>query len=55
MLKPVIYHREGRYLGYGLKFWPREAENVRQADERLKWTTEFTGKNAGSGTQDPTR
>lgn len=26
MLKPVVYHRERRYLGYGLKFWPGEAD-----------------------------
>ncbi len=26
MLKPVVYHYRGAYLGYGLKFWPIEAE-----------------------------
>lgn len=24
MLKPVVWHRKGRYLGLGLKFWPKE-------------------------------
>lgn len=26
LLKPVVYHRRGKYLGYGVKSWPREAE-----------------------------
>ncbi len=26
LLKPIVYHRHGRSLGYGVKFWPREAE-----------------------------
>lgn len=50
MLKPVVYHRHGSYLGYGLKFWPREAEELLKAEVHLKWTNEY----AGSGTQDPT-
>lgn len=37
MLKPVVYHHQGRYLGYGIKFWPREVDKVIDADERLEW------------------
>jgi hypothetical protein len=37
MLKPVVYHRRGRYLGYGLKFWPREVETLLTTDERFAW------------------
>jgi hypothetical protein len=54
MLKPVVYHREGRHLGYGLKFWPREADTVWQNDKRLDWLEDYTKPSAGSGTQDPT-
>lgn len=50
MLKPVVYHRNGVYQGYGLKFWPREAEELLKAEAHLQWTNEY----AGSGTQDPT-
>ena len=54
MLKPVVYHREGRYLGYGLKFSPREADATWQNDKRLDWLENFLKTDAGSGTQDPT-
>ena len=37
MLKPVIYHREGTYSGYGLKFWPREVEDLVKDAEHLDW------------------
>jgi len=37
MLKPVLYHHRGKFLGYGLKFWPRECESLIQSDERLEW------------------
>jgi len=37
MLKPVVYQREGRYLGYGIKFWPREVDDLIKSDERLRW------------------
>ena len=37
MLRPIVYHHRGRYLGYGIKLWPREAEHRLQADERLAW------------------
>jgi hypothetical protein len=42
MLKPVVFHREGRHLGYGLKFWPREADAIWQGDSRLDWLAEFS-------------
>lgn len=37
MLKPVVYHRQGRYLGYGLKFWPREVDEVLKSAEQIEW------------------
>jgi hypothetical protein len=36
MLKPVVYHRQGKHVGYGLKFWPREVE-PRLDEERFAW------------------
>lgn len=42
MLKPVIYHHRGRYLGYGLKFWPQEVDEMLATEERLRWVeTDF--------------
>ena len=37
MLKPIIYHYNGRYLGYGLKFWPREVNTTEVKGQQLKW------------------
>lgn len=37
MLKPVIYHYQGRYLGYGLKFWPREVDENLEEKDQLSW------------------
>jgi hypothetical protein len=37
MLKPVIYHFREIYLGYGLKFWPKEVDQKIQCDKYLKW------------------
>jgi len=37
MLKPVVYHREGRHLGYGLKFWPREVDEMLKSEEQIGW------------------
>lgn len=34
MLKPVVYQRGGLYLGYGLKFWPREVDSK---SKDLEW------------------
>jgi hypothetical protein len=37
MLKPVVYHHQGRYLGYGIKFWPREVDRMIDTDDRFGW------------------
>jgi hypothetical protein len=37
MLKPVVYHRQGQQLGYGLKFWPREVDNMLKIGEEFAW------------------
>jgi hypothetical protein len=44
LLKPVVYQRNGRFLGYGLKFWP-------EATPEIGWLEEYSG----SGAQEPTR
>lgn len=43
MLKPVVYHHHGRHWGYGLKFWPREADALLSQDDRLRWVVEQFG------------
>jgi hypothetical protein len=40
MLKQVVYHREGKYLGYGIKFWPRETDEMLKGEESLRWVWE---------------
>jgi hypothetical protein len=42
-LKPIIYRRNGVYLRYGLKFWPREAVPLLDTDPNLKWVREMFG------------
>ncbi|MFQ5814626.1 MAG: hypothetical protein ACE5I2_15715 [Anaerolineae bacterium] len=37
MLKPVVYSRKGRFLGYGLKFWPREVNALIEKEEHFEW------------------
>ncbi len=37
MLKQVIYHHHGVFIGYGLKFWPRESDSVWKNDTRYDW------------------
>lgn len=37
MLKPVVYHHQGRYLGYGIKFWTREVDGLLDAEDRFGW------------------
>jgi hypothetical protein len=39
MLKPVVYRGRAGWLGYGLKFWPREANALLQ-EERYRWIGE---------------
>lgn len=36
MLKPIVYHNRGRYAGYGVKIWPREAHG----QSALSWLNE---------------
>lgn len=35
-----IYRKAGTCLGYGLKFWPKEVQNLVDADPNLKWVKE---------------
>jgi hypothetical protein len=44
ILKPVVYHQKGRYLGHGLKFWPREAESMVRTEDSLRWVQEDYAK-----------
>jgi len=37
MLKPVVYHWEGRWLGYGLKFWPKEVDTLLESGDCFEW------------------
>ncbi len=39
MLKPIVYHHKGQYIGYGLKFWPRETALMIQTDGALNWVS----------------
>lgn len=40
ILKPIVYHRQGRYMGYGLKFWPREVDEIVRNEDRYRWLRE---------------
>lgn len=40
MLKPTVYQHKGRYLGYGLKFFPREADEFIKTQSHLAWLRE---------------
>lgn len=52
LLKPIVFQRKGVYLGYGLKFYPREAEEILRRDTPImEWLREYES----SGPQDPTR
>lgn len=51
LLKPVVYHRQGSYMGYGIKFWPKEIQDNPTKGINLKWLEDYVG----SGTQEPTR
>jgi len=46
-LKPVVYNHKGKFMGYGLKFWPKNDALL----SKLEWLNEYEG----SGSQDPTR
>lgn len=51
LLHPVVYHRHGTFIGYGVKLWPKESEDLVRAEKSFEWLTAYTG----SGAQDPTR
>lgn len=36
MLKPVIYNKDGDFIGYGLKFWPKEITELLNG-EHFQW------------------
>jgi len=40
MLKPVVYREKGKSIGYGLKFWPREVNDIIEFDSDFKWLRE---------------
>jgi len=55
MMRPITYAYKGRALGYGLKFWPRETDELVRTADQLGWVREhYEMKNAGPGPQDPT-
>ncbi len=37
MLKPVLYNHRGDFIGYGLKVWPREVDDMIKANKELGW------------------
>lgn len=57
-LKPVVYHRRGKYLGYGLKFFPNDVTSLLTAEHRFRWVQAAYGlqtmNDADTATQDPT-
>lgn len=40
MLKPVIYNHRGDFMGYGLKLWPREVDEIIRENRKLGWISE---------------
>lgn len=40
MLQPRVYHRQGRYFGYGLKFWPGEVGSRLTTAPEFCWVRE---------------
>ena len=40
MLRPVVYSRKGQYLGYGLKFWPRDTSAL-LASGSYEWLADY--------------
>lgn len=43
MLQPVMYKHLGRFSGYGLKFWPRETEELFKTQSHLTWLRDVYG------------
>lgn len=50
LLRPVVYHRHGAFIGYGVKLWPKESEDLVRTEKGFEWLNAYTG----SGAQDPT-
>jgi hypothetical protein len=38
-LSPVVYRHEKQAIGYGIKFWPREATDLIKQKDTLKWVS----------------
>jgi Protein of unknown function (DUF3800) len=36
-LKPATYRRSGKYVGYGIKFWPKEVQRLVDTEASLRW------------------
>jgi hypothetical protein len=44
-LMPTVYRRADQVVGYGIKFWPKECDELVKASEQLGWVTRmFTKK-----------
>jgi len=41
LLKPVVYNHKGQYLGYGIKFWPKEVDNILMSKKYLEWIKHY--------------
>jgi hypothetical protein len=41
MLKPIVYGYKGRRLGYGVKFWPREVDEMLRREDRFGWIRDW--------------
>ena len=37
MLKPVVYNRNGQFVGYGIKFWPLEVGDEMLDTKNFVW------------------
>jgi hypothetical protein len=43
MLRRVVYHHGGSYTGYGVKFWPREVDELLRRQDRFRWVKDVYG------------
>jgi len=37
ILKPIVYNRDGQFIGYGVKFWPRGVDEKLKTGGKLNW------------------
>lgn len=44
IIEPIVYRRKGGCRGYGMKFWPREAENGLASEARYEWVRQLYGR-----------